>query len=278
MIVDCQVHLWTEESPKRPWPSWGRAVSHLEEAMTYPRMLTLMDEAGVDRAIIVPPSWEGDRIDYAMEAAVKHPDRFAVMGRIALDDPESRQQLPAWKSQRGMLGIRLTFSYGKESWLDDGTADWFWPAAEAADVPVMVHPQGWMPQITQIAERHPKLKLIIDHLGLSLHIAKANKIPEAIEGTVGLAKFPNVYVKLSNAPSYSKESYPFHDMHPHVRRVIEAYGARRCFWGTDLTLRYTKCSYPERVTMFTREMPFLSEQDREWIMGRAILECLGWPR
>ena len=28
-----------------------------------------MDEAGVDRVVIVPPSWQGDHNEYAMEAA-----------------------------------------------------------------------------------------------------------------------------------------------------------------------------------------------------------------
>ena len=40
-----------------------------------------MDAAGVARVVIVPPSWEGDRNDLALEAARLHPDRFAVMGR-----------------------------------------------------------------------------------------------------------------------------------------------------------------------------------------------------
>ena len=104
MIVDAQVHLWKAETPDRPWPTWGRAAQHLDEPLTYPRMLHLMDEAGVDRAVIVPPSWEGDRNDYALEAARAHPDRFAVMGRIALDDPRSRDLLPKWRATPGMLG------------------------------------------------------------------------------------------------------------------------------------------------------------------------------
>jgi L-fuconolactonase len=89
MIVDAQVHLWKAEAADRPWPAWGREACHLPEPLTYQKMLGLMDQAGVDRMVIVPPSWEGDRIDYALEAAAKHPDRFAVMGRIALDDPGS---------------------------------------------------------------------------------------------------------------------------------------------------------------------------------------------
>ena len=84
-----------------------------------------MDRAGVDRAVIVPPSWEGDRNDLALEAARQHPDRFAVMGRLALERPESRSLLADWRRQPGMLGLRFTFHTDlQRPWLTDGTADW----------------------------------------------------------------------------------------------------------------------------------------------------------
>jgi hypothetical protein len=71
-----------------------------------------MKEAGVDRAVIVPPSWEGERNDVALEAARLHPDRFAVMGRLALEKPESRPLVEGWRRQPGMLGMRFTFNTG----------------------------------------------------------------------------------------------------------------------------------------------------------------------
>jgi L-fuconolactonase len=132
----------------------------------------------VSRAVIVPPSWEGDRVDYALEAAGKYPDRFAVMGRIPLADPKSAALLPRWKDQPGMLGIRVTFLGKNAPWLTDGTADWFWPAAEKAGIPVMFLTNGQLGAFVPIAERHPGLTLIVDHMGLTADIAKNNAIPE----------------------------------------------------------------------------------------------------
>ena len=55
------------------------------------------------------------------------------MGRIPLQDPKSAALLPKWKEQPGMLGVRVTFNTPEsQAWLKDGTADWFWPAAEKA--------------------------------------------------------------------------------------------------------------------------------------------------
>ncbi|HEY3643191.1 MAG TPA: amidohydrolase family protein [Xanthobacteraceae bacterium] len=273
IIVDSQVHQWKAQTPDRPWPP-GR-VAQLPEPFGYDKLLPMMNEAGVDRVVIVPPSWEGERNDYALEAATKYPDRFAVMGRIPLSSPLAPALLPQWKQQKGMLGIRLTFNGDQAAWLTDGTADWFWPAAEQAGIPVMFF-GGKMSNYSRIAERHPQLALIIDHMGLSLDIAKADKRAEAIDQTVALAKFANVSVKLSAAPAYSFEPYPYRDMAPHIRRCFDAFGPRRCFWGTDMTNSFTKATYRQRVTHFTEGLDFLSEDDKDWIMGRAILARLGW--
>jgi predicted TIM-barrel fold metal-dependent hydrolase len=86
MIVDSQVHLWKAETPDWPWVP-GR-VAQLPESFTIEKLVPLMDEAGVDRAVIVPPSWPGDRNDYGLEAVKRYPGRFAVMGRIPLEKPE----------------------------------------------------------------------------------------------------------------------------------------------------------------------------------------------
>jgi hypothetical protein len=35
-------------------------------------------------------------------------------------------------------------------------------------------------------------------------------------------------------------------------------------------------AYRQRITHFTETLDFLSDEDKEWIMGRAILERLEW--
>ena len=46
--------------------------------------------------------------------------------------------------------------------------------------------------------------------------------------------------------------------------------------GTDMTNSFAKASYRQRVTHFTEELSFLSESDKDWLMGRAILARLKW--
>jgi predicted TIM-barrel fold metal-dependent hydrolase len=235
-----------------------------------------MDQAGVNRVVVVPPSWPGDRNDYALEAARRYPDRFAVMGRIALKNPQMAALLPKWREQPGMLGVRLTFLGPAQAWLTDGTPDWFWPEAEKAGLPVMFLTDGQNAQLARVAERHPRLQLIADHMGIGGNTPREGRIADAVSQTASLAKYPNVSVKLSAAPNYSSEAYPFRDFTPHIKRLFDAYGPKRCYWGSDITNGYDKATYQQRITHFTEELSFLSEQDKDWVMGKSILERLRW--
>ncbi len=274
VIVDSQIHMWEASTPDRPWVPGTRP--QLPEPMTIERVVPMIDEAGVDRVVIVPPTLEGERVDYGQEAARRYPGRFATMGHVALNDPGEARRLPTWRQQPAVLGIRLNIVGEQAAWLTDGTADWFWPAAEQAGIPIMFLTTGALPQFGPIAERHPQLALIIDHMGVSSEAMKNKMMPATIAQAAALAKYPNVSVKLSSIPLFSSEPYPFRDMTPHIHRLFDAYGARRCYWGTDVTNSYAKASYRQRVTHFTQELDFLSEDDKDWIMGRAILERLRW--
>jgi len=145
-IVDSQVHIWAADTPDRPWPPGRAQEAQRPYPVTKDMLLFEMDLAGVSRIVIVPPSWEGDRNDLALEAARLHPDRFAVMGRVDLRDPRSRDLVAGWKTQPGMLGMRFTFHNGhNRHFLTDGTADWLWTAAEKAGLPVMIYVPGSLP-------------------------------------------------------------------------------------------------------------------------------------
>ncbi|HEY7648803.1 MAG TPA: amidohydrolase family protein [Methylomirabilota bacterium] len=274
-IVDSQVHLWGADTPARPWPPGRTADAQKPYPIPKEALLFQMDLAQVRRMVLVPPSWEGDRNDLALEAARAYPDRFAVMGRLTLGDPKSRDLVADWKKQPGMLGMRFTFhSEHYRHLLTDGSADWLWPAAERHGIPLMVLMPGALDLLDRIAARHPGLKLVIDHVGLDIR-AKAPKVWEDLPRVCALAKHPNVAVKASGMPSLSNESYPFRDLHPHIRALVEAFGPRRTFWGTDLTRM--PCSYRECIDLFTKELPWLKGQDLEWVMGRGVCEWLGWP-
>ena len=273
-IVDSQVHLWHAESPDRPWPAGRAQDAQKPYQIDKETMLFQMDLAGVRRAVIVPPSWEGDRNDVALEAAQSYPDRFAVMGRLDPTDPASPGKVGAWKTQPGMLGLRFTFhNEHYRHLLTDGSTDWLWPALEEAGIPIMIIMPDSLDHLDRIAAAHPGLKVVIDHVGLS--VSTGGNVFDNLPSVCRLARHPNVAAKASGMPSLSAEAYPFRDLHPHIRTLVDAFGPQRTFWGTDLTRM--PCTYYECITLFTEHLPWLQGEDLEWVMGRAICEWLDWP-
>ena len=176
-----------------------------------------------------------------------------------------------------MLGVRVTFVSPKHAaLLTDGGISWLWSEAEKAKLPIMFFAAGRLNHFGPIAEKHPGLMLIVDHMGVNAAIAKDGKMAESIGQLVALAKYPNVSVKLSNLPNASLEPYPFKDLHDHIKRVYDAFGPRRCHWGTDVTNGLGRSDWKQRLVHFTEELKFMSEDDKDWVLGRSILQKLQW--
>ena len=262
LIVDAQIHIWENNKPTNP--------NHRQIAeFTADDVLKEMDEAGVDAAVIHPPGWDPKSNALAVEASRQHPNRLATLGDFPLDTPGSRSLIDDMKSRPGMRGLRFALLQPhQKTWLTDGTIDWLWPAAERAGLSVALLEPHLLQVIGQIAERHPGLKLIIDHFGRP--DAAWSNLPDL----VAAAKHRNVALKATGAPSYSSEPYPYRDIHGHIRKLYDAFGPERMFWGTDITRM--PCSWKQCVTMFTEELPWLSAKDKELIMGRALCSWLDW--
>lgn len=275
LIVDSQVHLWAASTPQRPWPKEQRVLPQREVPLGKDEMLREMDAAGVDRLVIVPPAWEGDRNDLALAAAQAHPERFAVMGRFDPDAPQARGMIAGWRSQPGMLGFRFSLhAPALKPLLTEGRLDWVWPEAEKLGIPVMVLVQhADVPLIDKIAQKHPGLKLVMDHCALTT--GRDEAAFREFDKLLAIARRPNVAVKVSCLPLYTSDSYPFRWLHPYIRRVYDAFGPRRMFWGTDYSR--LPCSYKQGLTYMSEEIPWLSAEDKEWILGRGVCEWLGWP-
>jgi predicted TIM-barrel fold metal-dependent hydrolase len=271
-IVDSQIHLWenaTMSPQHRQIPTYS-----MDDA------LQEMAEAGVDAAVIHPPSTLGEAMNaLAVDAARQHPDTFCILGNFDLQSPDRLDIVTHWRQRPGMLGFRFTFNQPhQQRWWTDGSLDWFWAACEQAELPIGLLAGGHMADLGTIAARHPGLKLHIDHCGRGG--GGGGGTDEAAFANLGemlaLATYPNVAVKLSGAPSYSSHPYPYRNIHPYLRQIFDAFGPQRCFWGTDITRM--PCSYRQCVTMFTEELSWLQGRDKELVMGDAICDWLGWRR
>lgn len=285
LITDTQVHLWETHRPDRPWPAEEverpvfvavpGARPHRERPLQAEECLSVMDKAGVARAIIVPPSPVGDNNLTALEAAERYPDRLAIMGRFDPTAPGARERLDRWLEQPGMLGIRMTFHKPQwADWLDPGMLDWYWSQCERLGIPLMLFVPGRVDKISAIAERHPGLTIVLDHMARHSNLRDSECFAD-LDTLLALARFPNLYIKTSAVPCYSTQPYPFANLTPYLKRIYDHFGPRRLMWGSDYTR--LPCSYQECVDHFLKTLDFLDEDDLTWIMGANAARALCWP-
>src|SRR5437588_4632266 len=159
LIVDSQIHIWEN----------AKMSAHHRQIPTYSEddALKEMAAAGVDGAVLHPPSTLGEAMNALAGEAVKHhPDKFCSLGNFDLQAPNREEIVRNWRARPGMLGFRFTFNQPhQQSWWTDGSLDWFWTACEREKLPIGLLAGGNMAAFGRIAERHPGLKLHIDHHG-----------------------------------------------------------------------------------------------------------------
>src|SRR2546427_12066209 len=205
-IVDSQIHLWENArmSPQhRQIPTYS-----MDDA------LQEMAQAGVDAAVIHPPSTLGEAVNaLAVEAVRQHPDKFCILGNFDLQSPDRLNIVKNWRHRPGMLGFRFTFNQPhQQSWWTDGSLDWFWSACEQERLPIGLLAGGHMADLGTIAARHPGLKLHIDHHGRgggggggAGDAALAN-----LGGMLGPGRIPNGAGEASGAARLSCPTYTLH--------------------------------------------------------------------
>ncbi len=265
-IMDAQTHIWSGGKP---------SPTHRQEPFLVTDLLQQLDGAGVNRAIIVTPSWNPNGNELPLEAAKTYPDRLAVMGLYDTNSKPDVAQIQAWKSRQGMLGLRLFLGSPQgKAWFTDVSSDWLWPELQRNQIPLMLFAGGMMPDVAKIAAKYPDLKICLDSFGAPAGVVGVQAF-DNYDQVLALAKFKNVSIKPVSLPFISGEAYPYRNLHPFIRRIYDAFGPERIFWGSDITL--LKSPYSDCVKAFTQDMDWLSDQDLELIMGRALSKWINWP-
>ena len=263
LIIDAQIHLWANP---------GGPPHHRQTPYTIEDSLKDMDEAGIARSVNCPAIWDAESNDYAVAAATQHPDRFATLGWFPLGESRLPEFVADFLDQPGMLGLRFVLMQAEA--LADGKLDWVWEAVNDLGRPVaLMVPKPLLPELGILARRYPRINWVVDHLD----IGPFEKLPDAashLDALISLAEHSNIAVKASGTPSMSNQPYPFADVSPVLRRVFDAYGRERMFWGTDFTRMHI--TLRECVDMFTEHLPWLKGDDLEGVMGKSVASWLNW--
>lgn len=285
-ILDAQVHSWYSDRPSRPWiPGYRKThrdlptyLIHAGQTNSPEMVLTEMDEAGVDGALLTPVGTYGTNLDMELEAAEGHPDRFQVIGLVDHLSPAVGQDIQA-AARRGLRGVRM-IGMREPARVARREFDAVLDTCAELGLVVMLsisHPLD--PQLPELFRRHSGVVFYLDHLGTGFAPPILGFRPEHpfehLDSVTGLADIPNVCLKLTGAPSLSAEAFPFRDIWEPVKELVSAFGADRVSWGSDYTRVAAFCSYWEGV-QYLREMRAFSDEELGLIYGQTLMQKTGW--
>jgi len=246
--------------------------------VTGDEMVAAMDKVGVDGAIFISAfSLYQYDASYAVEVQRAHPNRMAIVKPVDPDDPKVADVIADWKKTPDAVGVRIFLRDENPRPPTDPGFDRILKAAVQHDMPVNFLCWGKLDQGTQLIDRHPNARFILDHLGiLQPRVPPAPAQPWAdLPKVLELAKRPNVVIKVSGACTLSKQPYPFPDIWDPLARIFDAWGFERCLWGTDWTRAFAVVNYEQAVKPFL-ETRRLSDSERAMLMGGACAKAYGW--
>ena len=273
-IVDCHAHLYGEDEtkypprkdPNRP-PTGHGTLSHLKREM---------QTNGVSHVTVVQPSsyyrWDNR---FTADTARANSDFVAGVVTLDPDNPYSPEMLEYYVSQYNVRGMRSVAA--QSGLLDDPGVEKLWATAERLGIVINVlSKQDKREEIKALANRHPRLPVVLDHcLGLKL----GETYQPTLEAVLDLAKLPNLHAKLTLIPLGTKEDYPCRDMHDTCKMLIEAFTPQRCVWGSHFptALFQPKVSYAQHLKIFTDELR-LDEASKKAILGKTAYGLWFQPR
>ena len=310
MIVDAQIHEPSVEL------DWGGAPDSVRRQLLTELQLGYMRAAGVDRALVNPAD-----LEWGLEVVEQHPDRFALVPLIMVGgmheglDPAADdigETIAEYSRNPGVVAFRAIIVMAQDTDLDgqpssslvsgvrelrEGLFDSTFRACEEQGVPLFVELTGEVAALREVALRFPDLKLILDHMGMPGPPSYVQDSPpmRLMSDLLSLAEHPNIHLKATAVPSLSCEPYPFADIWPNMRRIVDAFGADRIMWGSDISRVHGRIgfninigsgldssfagrhSYAESVLAF-RETDALSDREKRLMMGETLLDVIGWPK
>ncbi|MDP6777291.1 MAG: amidohydrolase family protein [Candidatus Latescibacteria bacterium] len=268
-IIDPHVHVWTHD-PAYPWAPEVKKPP--EQEATVEELLEAMAAHGTEKTVLVQVihyRWDNR---YAADCLKRYPGTFEGVCRVDPESEGSADDLSRWVEGHGFRGVRLSPSIGPEGdWFVSQTLDPLWRRTQDLAVPMCILTRlERLPDLETWIRKYEGVQICIDHMAWP-----PVDQPELLDNLLGLARYPEVYVKISGTWAVSQEEYPYRDTHATVRRIYDTFGPQRLMWGTDWPLVEGKCGYTGALDLVRKELDFLTDEDREWILGKTVLRL--WP-
>lgn len=280
MIVDCHTHIARQLTGFWEPLRYGKVLDRGEVRQILPPsfdppasppevLLGHMDQAGVDRAFLVQHHLYGDQNATVLDALKRWPDRFVGFAYLgAFDRPDAPDQLERLIAA-GMTGLKVEIASTRRLRSDfrfDGERERrVWERLNQLRRPLVLDlndsPLEDVVAIRRLMEEFTHIQVVICHVG--------GARGEIWQERALLAKHPRGWVDLAALPLFldADGEYPYPRAQELVRWTVETFGADRVMWGTDYPPLLNCGTYRQLLDWVRRHCHFLTDVQRNQILG-----------
>jgi L-fuconolactonase len=272
--IDSHQHLWDPGAVDYPW--LGPQHSPVDGVMTFDELRPQLRAAGVDATVLVQSADNDADTDAMVAAADENPEIAAIVAYVPLDDPDrAAARLAELRRDSRIVGVRtLIHEIPDPDWLLGPVVDRGLGVLEDAGVSfdlVAVLPRH-LENLATISERHPRLRIVIDHL------AKPpiggddtgpwwSLIETAAQNPLVTAKVSGLYSSVGAMGDWTLEGIrPFFD------RALDVFGAERLMYGGDWPISVLAGGYERVWGALSALVDELPAHDRDRIRGGTAAE------
>jgi predicted TIM-barrel fold metal-dependent hydrolase len=267
-MIDSHVHVWKHD-PAFPFAEGAHPPT---EDASVEMLLELMKANRIARTVIIQVihyRWDNS---YLADVLRRYPQFFKGVCRVDPQDPAAPDRFSRLTEEQGFHGVRLSPAAGPDGdWIRSPLMSSLWRRCARLKVPMtLLLPAARISDIEPLIQANPELQVVIDHMA---DIPPTH--PRELNLLLALARYPNVFVKISHLWSLSSDSYPYADMTKQVKSLHAAFGARRLMWGTDWPISLKQLSYSQAIDLFGSHLDYLPLDDRQQIFYKTVQEV--WP-
>ena len=249
------------------------------DRVTPERVLRVMDEHEVERAVLLQGGFLGFQNLYSYEAQQKYPNRFLAAGAY---DPYSRSRDQIVKhlfedlklrvvkfevsTGSGLMANHAVFPLDGEMMERELTFAEEHGLVFVIDIGKLGSPSWQVDALRRAILRHPGMKFVVCHL----LAPKQSELAEMAEGLQTL-NLPNVWFDLASLQHNvrpDREPYPV--TRRFIHKAVEIVGAEHLLFGTDLPSNLCHYSYAGMVDAVAADTGLAMEQRQRILYDNAL--------
>jgi predicted TIM-barrel fold metal-dependent hydrolase len=259
-------------------------------AFTSEALVASMDWAGVECAVLLQGPFYGDQNRAVAEAVRQYPGRFVGAAYFDPWESDSRMAFDEVLAGGDFRAVKLECSVATglcglhpDARLDAPQIAWLWNEMESlglvlvADLGTVGSRSYQTEAVRAIAEAHPRLKIVIPHLGQIRPAVVAQ--PELLrqwQEQIDLGRLPNVWFDCAALAAYlPAEHYPYPTIGHFLRLAMVRIGPGKVMWGSDAPGLLGHATYPQLVGLARLHTQFLTPDEQSRFEGGNALQVFG---